>query len=281
MFPKIVMPRDKSKTNKLSRSYTSKTSPMDKASSGMDEAGAFLPSGSPTAQAGMVADIMHSLFSSSEFMTLLQAHIDKSLAKFSKAIDINTGDIHDLNVRQDSNDEKLQKMASELNSLRDANVDYAMKVNDLEQYTRRNSLRVYGIPSTDDEDTTDTLLELFRNKLQVTLSTDDIDRSHRIGKPVDGKSRALIVKFVRHDDQNRVLRARRKLKGSKVVIKEDLTATNLKLLSATASHDEVDKAWSWDGRIFCKKTDDSGRIFPIRSKLDIAKLTTVADENVT
>jgi hypothetical protein len=46
-----------------------------------------------------------------------------------------------------------------------------------------------------------------------------------------------------------VLRARRALKGSSYVIREDLTHTNAKLLESVSNHDKVKTAWSDEGRI--------------------------------
>ena len=52
------------------------------------------------------------------------------------------------------------------------------KVNDLEQYTHRNSIRVTGIPETSNEDT-DKIAIAIAKKISAEIDVDQIDRSHR------------------------------------------------------------------------------------------------------
>ena len=55
------------------------------------------------------------------------------------------------------------------------------KVKDSEQYSRRNCLRIFGIPETKGEKTDDIVLKLAKEKLGVEIDINDIDRSHRTG----------------------------------------------------------------------------------------------------
>ena len=52
------------------------------------------------------------------------------------------------------------------------------KVNNLKQYTRRNSARVTGIPETSNEDT-DKIVIAIAKKIGAEIDTDQIDHSHR------------------------------------------------------------------------------------------------------
>ena len=52
----------------------------------------------------------------------------------------------------------------------------------LELYTRRNSVRISGIPEELSENTADKVIKLA-DKLDFILTSADIDRSHRVGKP--------------------------------------------------------------------------------------------------
>ena len=54
----------------------------------------------------------------------------------------------------------------------------------LEQYGRRNILRVSGIPKSENEYTDHIILHLASD-MGVPMSSSDINRSHRIGKPED------------------------------------------------------------------------------------------------
>ena len=71
------------------------------------------------------------------------------------------------------------------------------------------------------------VVAIIKSRLNINdISEADIDAAHRIGRPRNDKPRAIIVKFFRRDDKQRVIGARRKLKHSHYVITEDLTELN-------------------------------------------------------
>ena len=56
------------------------------------------------------------------------------------------------------------------------------QLDDLEQYTCRTNIRIFGIPEptgTDPEDTDVKATDFFANQLGITVSSDHISRSHR------------------------------------------------------------------------------------------------------
>ena len=61
------------------------------------------------------------------------------------------------------------------------------KVDDLEQYTSRNSVRIMGIRETSNEDT-DKITIAIAKKIDI----DQIDRSHRVSLKKDGGARPII-----------------------------------------------------------------------------------------
>ncbi|KAK9730990.1 hypothetical protein QE152_g14036 [Popillia japonica] len=110
------------------------------------------------------------------------------------------------------------------------------KIDELEQYSRRNSIRVFGIPENNDENVRNKIIELCSHKLNVNIDNTQIDRAHRVGSTNTANSkhtsshRGIMVKFINYEHKMLVLQNRKKLKGSKVVITEDLTSTRYKLL---------------------------------------------------
>ena len=56
---------------------------------------------------------------------------------------------------------------------------------DLEQYTRRNSVRLTGLTETTYENVYDTAMTVFNEEMGVCppITADEIDRIHRVGKP--------------------------------------------------------------------------------------------------
>lgn len=70
-------------------------------------------------------------------------------------------------------------------------------VDNAEQYSRRNCLHIIGIQETDNKVLDDIVINLARS-IDVELSLQDIDRSHRLGRPESGgigtrKPRDIIV----------------------------------------------------------------------------------------
>ena len=84
------------------------------------------------------------------------------------------------------------------------------KVDDLEQYTRRNSVRIMGIPETSNEDA-DKITIAIAKKIGAEIDIDQIDRSHRVGLKKDGGARPIIVKFTSYRAKAELTSNRRKL----------------------------------------------------------------------
>lgn len=124
--------------------------------------------------------------------------------------------------------------------------------NDLEQYSRKQCIRVFGLPEHNGENCRQDLLELFSSQLGVNLALEEIDVAHRVGRPIAGKPRAIIARLVHRSMKDQILANRRRLKGKKIGIAEDLTSANVKLLNRAKNHPEVEDAWFVNGKIIAK-----------------------------
>ena len=95
--------------------------------------------------------------------------------------------------------------------------DLEVKCDALEQYTRKRSLRIDGMPEQPDENSHEVVLDVCNNVLQLQppVLLQDIDNSHRLN-PVapraDGRPRTLLVKFTNYRVRQRILQARGRLK---------------------------------------------------------------------
>lgn len=146
----------------------------------------------------------------------------------------------------DTTKAEVASLKAENAILRAENEHLKAKVNDLEQrmvavelnsdaqeqYGRRNCLRISGISESANENT-DRIVLAIAEDLNVPLTQADIDRSHRVGKPIRG-GRQIIVKFATYRARQALFEERKKLtqiqKYSNVFINEDLTARRSKLL---------------------------------------------------
>ena len=50
-----------------------------------------------------------------------------------------------------------------------------------EQYSRKNSVRVFGITEDDGENVEGKVMESFKSNLKVDVSSNDVEVTHRIG----------------------------------------------------------------------------------------------------
>ncbi|XP_071095336.1 uncharacterized protein [Haliotis cracherodii] len=148
-----------------------------------------------------------------------------------------------------------------------------MKTDDLEQYSRRNSLRISGLPESKEENTEALVMEVLRD-LHPDLTASDIDRCHRVGKKNMDRNRQVIVKFVSYRNRHKVISNRRMLRQnrSSVYINEDLTKHRSKLFKLTrdlkAKH-LISSTWTYDGRVYVEEQPEGVmRVILCESDLD-------------
>ncbi|KAI8486088.1 hypothetical protein Bbelb_361880 [Branchiostoma belcheri] len=157
----------------------------------------------------------------------------------------------------------------------------ATKVNNLEQYSRRNCAIISGIPETPGERSTDSPVLSIANdtlKCDPPLNINDIDRSHRLGKPIgDQRLRPIIVKFCSYRSKAALLRAkttasgRATLKENGIDVNENLTKANMDLLKDArflVKMKLLNQAWSYDGKIFVKTPQNERRVLYTSIDLD-------------
>ena len=211
--------------------------------------------------------------------------VQKEFSKLMDRMDEQQSQLMDLEVENKAQAQEIaklkaivEKQQSELGNLRHSS-------DELEQYSRRNCLQFFGIPESEKESTDDLVCGIINNRLGVTVTTTDIDRSHRVGNPNKppaanngrhgvNRPRPIVVKFVSYRTRHLVISNRRLLKGTKVVIQEQLTKKNRELLSCAVKHPKVETAWTSDGRVIAKVKTTNNRTINrmIRNATELASL---------
>ena len=187
-----------------------------------------------------------------------------------KKIQVETIALKKENASLKQENKTLKKQVGELKS-QVSKVAIAADSN--EQYSRRNNLRISGIPITENENTDDIVLQLA-NAVGVNLNYWDIDRSHRVGQMKSG-TRTLIVKFTSYRARQHLYAARKKLRDTEAYkntyINEDITARRSKILFAARSLVRAKKlkaAYSSDGKLFLRDNNDEKYHVAAESDLD-------------
>ena len=94
-------------------------------------------------------------------------------------------------------------------------------------------------------------METIETKMNIKITDNDIDRTHRIGKPKNnGKPRPVIIKFARYNVRKKIFSSKKVLKDSGVSITESLTTFHMKKLNNARETFGFTNVWTVDGRIF-------------------------------
>ena len=144
----------------------------------------------------------------------------------------------------------------------------------LEQYSRRDNLRISGIEEEDDE--SEEVLEAkvieLAEDIGVKLKPDEISVAHRLGKPRDG-GRTVIVRFCHRKKKNEIMSNKKKLKGRqrKVYINEDLTSLRAKMMSLVKEQETVKNVSTREGSVVAWPTS-GGRPVVINTPDNLEKI---------
>ncbi|KAF0297036.1 hypothetical protein FJT64_005520 [Amphibalanus amphitrite] len=88
------------------------------------------------------------------------------------------------------------------------------RIEDLDAYNRRTSLLITGVPETSGEATDNLVLDVGR-AAGLNLTADNLDRSHRLGRPQPGKVRPIIAKFATTNARQKLFDKRKELTAEK------------------------------------------------------------------
>ena len=153
----------------------------------------------------------------------------------------------------------------------------------LEQYSRRETIKVVGLKVEEGEDTEQKVLDIFK-AVGADITPADVSVVHRTG---DRKRKGwpILVRFVSRKKRKAVMQKKKvlkdKLEYAGVYVFDDLTTLRAKLLYYLKKKvPVVENAWTIDGRIHCTKKRPPGlsereslrRIFTINTPDDLFKL---------
>ena len=141
-------------------------------------------------------------------------------------------------VELESTVKMLQKHVTNLKEVCNSKIqDNDSKIDQLEQYGRRQCLRIEGVPFKKEEDSDVVLSKVKELIVESGIEVPDacLDRAHRIGKPYfdskDKKYQSIIVKFSTFRHRTLLYKNRKKIKSG-ARVKLDLTRKNYNLLKS-------------------------------------------------
>ena len=189
----------------------------------------------------------------------------------------------ELRIELDAAKRKISQQRDEIDELYNG-------LDDLEQYSRKNSLEIVGIPESIRGN--EGVVLTIANALNVEIKPEDIDICHRVKRK---KSSPIIVRFVSHKVKSSLYKQRVRVRNvqfadmfpdataadrldrvqaSKIFINENLTAFRRELVGkANVRKEELSLlgVWTIDGKVFVK-TSPEGRPIRIYSEHDLNNL---------
>lgn len=111
----------------------------------------------------------------------------------------------------------------------------------LQQYSRRNNVRIFGLKANSNPK--NEIINIFKSKLNLNIELAATNRCNYVDPTL---KRHTTVNFISNRDQKSILQNRKLLKGSDVVITEDLTKDRLALLKLIQSRFRKENVWTMD-----------------------------------
>jgi hypothetical protein len=178
-----------------------------------------------------------------------------------------------MNARMDAAEQQVTGLRKEVAQLSADKSKLQQQVAELQQYSRRNNLRIINDdwvepeepvgpvePRKKQRENTDALVLELAAKMGIALQPTDISRSHRVGKREDGKVRPIIVAFTSYNARQRMMAGRKNLRTNsllkEVYINEELTGENNRLARQARklrAEGRIAETFTRDGRVYAKR----------------------------
>lgn len=169
--------------------------------------------------------------------------LDQRLDKISSHLDAIRSESETIQTHANLITRDINRLTRESEHIDQFMDDLEYDIDEFDMYNRENNILIIGLPENKNEDAIDTAVEFFCEMLNVNLERDAIVFAHRISS-----KRHLMLQFFHAEHKEQIIHARRKLKGSGIVIYEDLSPKRYDLLNRARNVDGV-SAWTVRGRI--------------------------------
>ena len=145
--------------------------------------------------------------------------------EFTQAIEDLRESVKELTAEKDELKERCDTLERKVEQLEAEKSRQAQEINKNERFSRRNNIRIVGFPTTENEICQEIATKVLE---EVGVPSCRIERAHRDGRPVPGRSRHLLVKSSFYQDKITVMKnARQALAEKSYYIVDDLTKMDL------------------------------------------------------
>ena len=107
--------------------------------------------------------------------------LKEEVMKLSNLTERNESRILELEIENDNKTSMISNMERYMSDQNDKIKSLQNQSNTAEQYSRRNCVRIFGVPETKIENTDEIMINIAQKELGIDLTIHDIERSHRTG----------------------------------------------------------------------------------------------------
>lgn len=176
-------------------------------------------------------------------------NLEDKLNKILLEVDVSNKGIQALNCKFDNLAADFNRVDKKTAENQKQIVQLNRRLDSMDQHFRRNNIRLFGIPEIDNEDTRELVSKLLTDKLNIEVDNNEIVSAYRVGKVAESATRSVFVRLLTYDAKNKIYNRKNRLRGTNIVIREDLTKERLQLLKVALEKFGRGKVWTFDGRI--------------------------------
>ncbi len=197
------------------------------------------------------------------------ANIQGEISLFKSSSEKLTNDVDSLNNLQQECEVSIEQLQEDVNSMEqkmEIKVDrqnVELKLDELQQHTKLNNLRIFGLNEEEDEDVTNQVIDFAKKKMRLEIRPDEIE-ARRMGpiQPTNPKPRDILIRFDNQSLRNTMYRKKKLLRdqNQQVYINEDLTMKRSFLFYQARKLRKQQRlfgVWTQAGNILVKISPDS------------------------
>lgn len=158
-------------------------------------------------------------------------------------------------------EERVRVVEEKITALHKANVSRCFtEIDILDQRGRNNNLRVLNLSEGAGGDTLGEVTNFLRQQTGYELQGHDVSACYRLGRKMDS-IRPVLLTFNNCGVRGKILQLRKKLKGTKVIVWEDLTRRRHSLLLYAGGRIGKKNVWSAGGQIYVRVGETVQKVF--------------------
>lgn len=115
---------------------------------------------------------------------------------------------------------QFSALKQEMKEIKAENRYLKQRINDQENYSRRDNLEIAGVPETQGESCEQLCMKIFQ-EMGISHPVPMV-RCHRNGKPKENFTRPILIRLRNYSDREEIMKKKSNLKGRNIYINEDL-----------------------------------------------------------